>query len=316
MGVRQAFLFALAGAVLAFGDEAQPRTFPGTRAKLRIPEGFVQREGLPILVSESHGAILSALEGIAPDPKDVLRTIEEAAFAGQDILERKELKVSGHAARLLKLQTRPATPNRTIWALIACEKARMLTVQVGVDGAGEDALGKALQAMLSSAEWDLAAPADVGSIVDAEVAVPEGLSAIATFLSRDKSGAGVEFASGLLETGMRDPAAVQWTVQRFPTQTKPSQLEGECRARLWENHAASKAEELVSHAVEVAGCAGWEIEARDKRGSGKPAKVWHQLVILRTPTALMHFQGSAPVADSDKWLPKFREAARSWKPRK
>ena len=320
MKVRAA-LVVLVGALLALAargpaaEEGLLRQFPGTRVKLRIPETFVQREWMPALVSESLGAMISCAEGIAADSKDFLRFVEEETLRGQDILERKELQISSHPARLLRFQTRPAQTGQTNWKLIGCEKARFFQVTVAVKGTGEDAIGKTLQEMLNGAQWDLATPADVGSLVDAQIVVPEGLFAIATILAREMHGSGVEFTSGLLESGMRDPAAVHWTVQCCATKTKPNQLEAECRSRLWENPGADKAEETVSHAVEVNGCAGWEIEAREKRGFGKPPKHWHEFVILRTPESLLQFQGSVSIPESDKWLPKFRDAARNWKPR-
>lgn len=309
------------GAVAAAGEVKRVEVrVPGTRARLKVPEGFEVNRLITGVADKVRGVEISVAE-FPVSYKVLLRGLEDGGTTVRmhAMDHREETRIGGRVAYYargkqkaeLRPTTRGANPSTLEvgevrhWLLVGnAASSVMLTATYSM--AEDEALDVLVRETMSSLVWDPVEEVEIGELLPFTFVVPEGLKPGGALGGR------VNYTSdGRVIPRKGDGVLVSLFATRVPVSDA-----SEAQARkLFMAIGAGKPIRLKSIApVEVGGLKGFELSGELDATRDLKLVVFTQM--LFDGEAMYSVYGQVGIAEGPAWLEKFRALGRSIRVRK
>lgn len=287
----------------------QRSVVPGTRVRLNPPAGHAAGRGFLGYQWEDSAASLMVLEMPGEYATTVAGFDEESlAKGGMKLLESSSLKLEGRDARLFLVSQASQGMAFKKWMVVTGDAKRtvLLTASFPEDLEGE--LPQALKQALIGAEWDPKLEVDPFAPLTWTLATPQGLrfaGSLGTTLMYTEDG---EFVQ------KDKPASARLSVSPSMGTVNVQDAQSFAEKRWKQLPYGAGLEIELSRAFETPVRKGWEIVGKYTDPKQAVEIQVHQ-VILVAEGEYQIFVGQCARAASETWLPRWRECAKSWKPK-
>jgi hypothetical protein len=280
---------------------------PGTRVRMQVPPGgqrgvgflgYAWPDGASIVVVELPAPYSETSKGLAED---------RLTGQGMTLLGSEAVDAGGRAAQLLHVSQEAQGVRYRKWLLVLGDEAHTIIISAIYPEMLAIEFTEPFREALLSASWDPSVVVDPRDELDWTIEPPQGLE-----LARGPMGA-LLFTRGGQSTP-DDHGAPIYIAGASIGYLVVEDLQAQAEAAVSELAQVRELEIELSQRLDLATTEAWEIVARAKDLSTGIDLMVHQ-VMLTTETGYVRMVGMVGAADAEAWLPRFREAAASWKPR-
>ena len=287
--------------------DARAPLVPGTHVRMQVPAGgqrgtgflgYAWPDGASIVVVELPAPYSESAKGLAED---------RLTSQGMTLLSSEAIDAGGRAAQLLHVSQDAHGVRYRKWLLMLGDEGHTIIISAIYPETLAIHFAEPFRAALVSASWDPSAVVDPRDELDWTIDPPRGLE-----LARGPMGALLFTQAG--QPTPDDHGAPIYIAGSSMGYLVVEDLQTEAEAAVYELTQVRELEIELSQPFTMATAEAWEIVARAKDLSTGIDLVVHQ-VMLTTESGYVRMVGMVRAADAEAWLPRFREAAATWKPR-